>query len=134
MRYAIFLEKDPGSDYGVTVPDLPGCFSAGTTVEEALENAEEAILTHIEGLMMDGDAIPNPSSIDLLKDQNQSSDVIWGIVTVDITRLSTQIKRINITLPEYILSKIDTYIKEEGENRSGLLATAALEYISRHRM
>jgi len=37
MRYPITLQKDPGSDYGATVPDLPGCFSAGETMESALE-------------------------------------------------------------------------------------------------
>ena len=61
MRYPVFLQKDSMSDYGVTIPDLPGCFSAGTTVEEALANAEEAVLTHIEGLFLDNDPVPTPS-------------------------------------------------------------------------
>ena len=51
-------------DYGVTVPDLPGCFSAGSTIDEAILNAEEAILTHIEGLLMDDEIVPPPSKID----------------------------------------------------------------------
>jgi predicted RNase H-like HicB family nuclease len=37
MRYPVVIHKDLDSDYGVTVPDLPGCFSAGTTLDEALE-------------------------------------------------------------------------------------------------
>ena len=52
MRYPIAIESgDAGHAYGVVVPDLPGCFSAGDTLDEALTNAQEAILLHIEGLL-----------------------------------------------------------------------------------
>jgi predicted RNase H-like HicB family nuclease len=44
MKYSVVLHKDPQSDYSVTVPDLPGCFSAGNTIEEALSMAREAIV------------------------------------------------------------------------------------------
>jgi len=50
MRYPVVIHKDQDSDYGVTVPDLPGCFSAGSTVDEAIDNAVEAIECHVEGL------------------------------------------------------------------------------------
>ena len=66
MRYPIIIHKDPESDFGITVPNLPGCFSAGSTMEEALQNAEEAILTHIEGLLLDNDPIPTPATIEEL--------------------------------------------------------------------
>lgn len=134
MKYAVFLEKDDNSDYGVTVPDLPGCFSAGTTVEEALENVQEAILTHVEGLLMDNETVPNPSSIAKLKDEILSQNIIWSIVNADIAKLSKEVKRINITIPENILSKIDSFAQREGETRSGFLASAAIEYISQHSM
>jgi predicted RNase H-like HicB family nuclease len=132
MKYPVFLEKDIYSDYGVTVPDLPGCFSSGVTIEEALENVQEAILTHVEGLLMDNEVIPNPSSIEELKRGVNSDKVTWGLVTVDLAKLSNEVKRINVSIPENILSKIDTFAQREGETRSGLLATAALEYISQH--
>ena len=48
MRYPIVVHTDDGSSYGVTVPDLPGCFSAGDTLDEAFEMAREAIFGHIE--------------------------------------------------------------------------------------
>ena len=134
MKYPVFLEKDSTSDYGVTVPDLPGCFSAGATVEEALENAQEAILTHVEGLMMDNEVVPNPSAIERLKAEIDTPDILWGIVNVDLAKLSKEVKRINITMPENILSKIDSFAEREGETRSGLLASAAIEYISQHSM
>ncbi len=132
MRYPIYIEKEKQSDYGVTVPDIPGCFSAGRTCEDALENAQEAILTHIEGLLLDNESIPVPSTIEALREKNKEKDLIWGIVPVDLSLLSKEVKRVNITLPKNILSKIDTFAEKEGKTRSGLLANAAIEYISQH--
>jgi len=130
MRYPIILQKDPDSDYGVTVPDLAGCFSAGENMESALENAEEAILTHIEGLLMDNDPIPSPSTMDSLKKRHRGKDIVWGIVSVDLSKLSERARRINITIPEKLLTKIDSFAEKAGETRSGLLVSAALEYIA----
>jgi len=132
MRYAIFIEKDISSDYGVTVPDLPGCFSAGSTIDEALCNAQEAILTHIEGMFMDNETIPFASSIEILKQKYKNQEFIWALCEIDTSKLSENIKRVNITIPERLLTKIDTCAKDEGESRSGFLTHAALEYISRN--
>ena len=54
------------------------------------------------------------------------------MVTIDIGKLSKVVKRINVTIPENILTKIDTYAEKEGESRSGFLASAAMEYIAQH--
>jgi predicted RNase H-like HicB family nuclease len=132
MKYPVYLEKDADSDFGVVVPDLPGCYSAGETCDAALENAEEAILTHIEGLMLDKEPIPSPGSIEEHKKIYKSNAFIWALVHVDMSRLSQETKRVNIIMPVNILSKIDAYADKEGETRSGLLATATMEYISRH--
>jgi len=134
MKFPILIEKDEDSDYGVIVPDLPGCYSAGTTYEDAMMNAEEAILTHLEGMMMDSDPIPMPSSIQHLQDKIGSGEGVWALVSVNINQLSKEIKRINITLPEIILTKIDSFASKENESRSGLLTKAVMEYISQHGM
>jgi predicted RNase H-like HicB family nuclease len=131
MRYPVIIHKDPGSDYGVTVPDLPGCFSAGETLEEALENAQEAVLTHTEGMMKDSDPIPSPTSLERLRELVTDTDVIWAVVSVDLAKLSERAKRVNITIPEKLLGKIDSFAEKEGESRSELLVSAAMEYISR---
>jgi predicted RNase H-like HicB family nuclease len=134
MKYPIYIEKDKDSDYGVTVPDLPGCFSAGVSIEDAIKNAEEAILTHVEGLLMDDEVIPNPSTIEVLRNKYKAGKYIWGLVTVDIGKLSKDVKRVNITIPENILTKIDAFASREGKTRSGFLMTASIEYISHHSM
>lgn len=132
MKYPLIIHKDPESDYGVTIPDLPGCFSAGGTFEEAIINSQEAILTHIEGLLLDDEPIPSPTPIEELRKVIRDESVVWAIASVDLSELSERVKRINITVPEKILSKIDSFASKEGESRSGLLVHAALEYISHH--
>lgn len=132
MKYPIIIQKDPNSDYGVTVPNLPGCFSAGSTIEEAIDNAAEAVLTHVEGLLTDNDAVPAPTSVDELKKHYRDKGIIWALVEVDFSKLSNKLTRVNITMPENLLSKIDSYATRTGATRSGMLLNAALEYISNH--
>ena len=67
MNYPIAIHKDSNSDYGVIVPDLPGCFSAGSTIDEALLMAREAVELHLQGLLDDGQTIPLPSDIETLR-------------------------------------------------------------------
>ena len=64
MLYPIAIELgDDTHAYGVTVPDIAGCFSAGDTMEEALNNVREAIEFHLEGLVEDGQEIPLPTDM-----------------------------------------------------------------------
>jgi predicted RNase H-like HicB family nuclease len=130
MRYPVVIHKDPESDYGITVPDLPGCFSAGATMDEALQEAVEAIETHLEGLLLDGEPIPSPTSIEDHQSNPDYADGVWALVTVDVTKLSGKTRRINITLPERVLNVMDKYAAEHGGTRSGLIAEAAIEYIA----
>ncbi|MBU2610027.1 MAG: type II toxin-antitoxin system HicB family antitoxin [Chloroflexi bacterium] len=129
MRYPVVIHKEPESDYGVTVPDLPGCFSAGKTMDEVLKEVVEAIECHLEGLLLDGESIPLPKTIESHRDNLDYAAGIWAFVTVDITKLSGKTRRVNITLPERVLTVMDKYASEHGETRSGLIAEAAIEYI-----
>jgi len=132
LNYPVVIHKDKDSDYGVTVPDLPGCFSAGETLEDVLENAKEAIMCHVEGLMMDGEPVPNATSIENHRNNKSYKDGIWALVPVDLTKISGKAKRINITIPERLLAQVDHFAKDKGEKRSGLFLNAAMEYISQH--
>jgi predicted RNase H-like HicB family nuclease len=86
MHYPIAIHKDPDSDYGVTVPDLPGCFSAGSTVDEAMLMAREAIELYLDTLIEEGREIPLPSEVEVLKQRPEFADAMWAFVTVDYTR------------------------------------------------
>ena len=132
MKYPVVIHKDENSDYGVTFPDLPGCFSAGETIEEALANAQEAAECHIEGILIDSEPIPAPARISNHTKNPHFKDGIWALVEVDLSKLSLKSKRVNITMPERLLNSLDHFAEKHGETRSGVLAQAATEYISSH--
>lgn len=132
MRFPIVIHKDTDSDYGVIVPDLPGCYSAGGTIDETFSNAVEAIECHVEGMLIDGEPLPSPRSVEHYQADKKYADGVWALVDVDVSRLSGKARRVNITLPERVLDQIDSFAARHGETRSGLLAHAALEYVASH--
>jgi predicted RNase H-like HicB family nuclease len=132
MRYPIVIHKDQKSDYGVSIPDLPGCFSAGSTIEEAINMAQEAAECHIEGLLIDSEPVPVPTGIEAHRDNPDFEKGFWALVEVDITKLSLKSKRINITMPERLINTVDQYAKRYGSSRSGLLSQAVTEYMASH--
>lgn len=127
MRYPALIHKDTHSDYGVSVPDLPGCFSAGETIEEALAMAREAIELHLEGMLEDGADIPLPSDIQSLQvTLADAENGTWALVEVDTDALMGPAERINITIPRHALRKIDAAAQQSGLNRSQFLTQSGL--------
>ncbi len=61
-KYAVVFEK-AADNWAAYVPDLPGCVTTGPTIEETRRLIAEAIEFHIEGLRMDGDPVPEPTTI-----------------------------------------------------------------------
>lgn len=134
MRYPVVIHKDKECDYGVTVPDLPGCFSAGDTFDDALVQVVEAIECHIEGLLIDEEQLPLPSPIEKHQQNPDCADDVWALVTVDLSKLSGKAKRINITLPQRLVTVMDRFASAHGETRSGLIAQATIEYMAAHEL
>ena len=128
-NYPVVIHKDRGSDYGVTVPDLPGCFSAGRTMDDALAMVREAIELHLEGLIEEGQIVPEPGAVEDHMREAQYRNGTWALVSVDPAVLRVKAKRINVTFPERVLDAVDRQAKAEGDTRSGLLAKAALAYM-----
>lgn len=132
MKFPVVLHKDADSDYGVTVPDVPGCFSAGTTVSEALENAQEALALHFEGLVADGEPLPQAQDVDAHIGNPDFAGGVWAVVDFDVTPYLGKSVRFNATLPENLLQRIDDQVKKDHRyaSRSGFLAAAALRELS----
>ena len=130
MIYPYAIHKDPDSDYDVSFPDLLGCVTAGETIEEARIMAQEAAEAHLEVFVDDGDPLPRPSRIDdYVNHPDFEGALFWGVVSIDISKLSNKTKRINITVPERELAAIDAYAKALGLKRSSFLVSAALEKV-----
>ena len=129
MRYPVAIE--PGTDaaaWGVIVPDLPGCFSAGDTLEEAMVQAEDAITGWIETALDDGQAIPAPSPVEALRTAHPEFEGwLWALVKVDPAMLDNTLERVNISLPRRVLHRLDARARSAGETRSGFIARLAVE-------
>lgn len=111
-----------GEGYSVFFPDVPGCVSAGRTQAEAFANAEAALEGHLELLAQEGAPLPHPS--DEVEVDNDIEEVCRFLARVE---LPGKAMRINITMPEGLVSRIDRVTK----NRSGFLAEAARDRLTR---
>lgn len=126
MRFLIAIE--PGTkttSFGVVVPDLPGCFSAGDTLDDAMNNAREAIDLWCESVIEDGGDVPIAKPLAEHQADPDFAGWIWAVAEVPVERFFGPAEKINVTLPRLLLAKIDDYARSHGESRSGFLAEAA---------
>ncbi|MFH1060695.1 MAG: type II toxin-antitoxin system HicB family antitoxin [Pseudomonadota bacterium] len=122
-HYIALLRKEPDTVYGVDFPDFPGCVSAGENLEEARRNAAEALKLHLAGLLEDGEAIPEPLTLDAVMADPANTDAVAFLVGLD--QEPTKSVRVNITLPESELIRIDQAARRQGLSRSAFLLRAA---------
>ena len=87
-HYPIVIHKDPDSDYCVTVPDLPGCVTAGDTLDDAQNQALEVIQCPIEGMLLDGDPVPEAKDISHYQNNPDYADGTWKSVAITLPDIS----------------------------------------------
>lgn len=127
-RYPAVVHKQRRSSYGVSFPDFPGCISAGDTPEEAFRSAEEALQLHVDGMVEDGEELPQPSSIEALYTSFAGQKVVVGLVPVLVPAPT---KRINISIDGNLLEAIDAAAQARGQTRSGFLSEGARTILAR---
>ena len=125
--YIALLRKDRRSDYSVDFPDLPGCVTAGKTLDEAREFAREALVLHLQGLGEDGEAIPAPSSLDAIMAKRSNQDAV--ALLVEAPAKKPRAVPVTITVAEDLNELVRTKAAEFGMSQSGLYATAVREYL-----
>jgi predicted RNase H-like HicB family nuclease len=131
MEIAVAIFKDKGSVYGVNVPDIRGCHSWGNTIDEALKNAKKAIYDHVETLVELGQPVEiSQSTIEALIQSAEYAGAVWALVDVELEKLDSKPERINISIPRFVLTKIDNFAESRHETRSGVIARAALQLIA----
>lgn len=132
MLYPVVIHQEGESAYGVIVPDIPGCFSAGDTLEEALSNVREAIDLQLESFVEDDEDIPSASDMKSLSNDPEYSGGIWALVDIDITQYLGKADRLNITLPHNLVYRIDKKVSDNKlfKNRSQFLAEASLRLLA----
>ncbi|MBE0463891.1 MAG: type II toxin-antitoxin system HicB family antitoxin [Halomonadaceae bacterium] len=136
MLFPIAIERgDNDHAYGVTVPDLLGCHSAGDSFEEAMINAKEAIEGWLEVAVEYGDPIPEATSIEHHMDNPDFEGWVWAVVDIDLTPYLGKSHKINVTLPDLLLKQIDDFVAGHpgDKTRSGFLARVAMAELTRAR-
>jgi predicted RNase H-like HicB family nuclease len=123
MEYIAYLHKDRDSDYGVSFPDFPGCITAGRSLDEASRMAAEALALHIQGMIEDGDPLPEPSTVDDIAADADRRGAVAFLVSVAPPDATV---RVNITARESQIARIDALAEAAGLTRSGYMVQAAI--------
>ena len=122
--YPVIIHKEAKSAFGVIVPDLPGCFSAGATLDEAIRNVQEAVEVHMFG----EDIAPEPSALDRWKADAQYRDAYAvTLAPVDLSFMNDTTVRVNITARKSELAIVDRAAKRAHMDRSAYLVASAIE-------
>ena len=131
MKYAVAVHKETDSCYGVTVPDIEGCFSAGDTLDEALANSHQAINAHLECLADEGTLPPIAKPIDDYLANEDYLNVIWCYIDVDTSAFLGKTEKATVTLPALLINRIDDLVNEGTiKSRSAFLAESATKQLS----
>lgn len=126
LTYLAILEPGEDGSYGISFPDLPGCYSFCDSLAEAGQMAAEAAELHVYGMENDGDPIPEPST-SLPPEETAGMVVMPVTIHPDMYRLKRDNERVktNITLPVWLKKMAE----EKKVNYSRLLETALLDYL-----
>ncbi len=127
-NYIALIHNDSDSDYGVSFPDFPGCVTAGVTIDEAKDMAQEALSGHMKLMKEFGEVISDPSSLEKVIACSENEDVIAFFI-VSVQEKKSKKVRVNITVPEEDLNQIDSFASQHGMSRSAFLLKAAQDSI-----
>jgi predicted RNase H-like HicB family nuclease len=131
-RYVALIDGKAGA-YGVVVPDLPGCTSAGATTDEALRNAVAAVRLWAEDALADGERLPRPRNAEELRSDPDVAEAVANGAALAIVPLLLDAGRpakANLSIDAGLLAAIDDAAQEHGLTRSAFLASAAREKIA----
>jgi predicted RNase H-like HicB family nuclease len=123
VEYIAYLHKDKASDFGVSFPDFPGCVTAGKTLEEARELAVEVLALHMAGMIEDGEALPEPSTLDALAKDPAMRGAVAFLVSAEAPEKTV---RVNITARESQIEAIDRLARKAGMSRSAYMVQSAV--------
>ena len=129
MIYPAYVHLgDESRAHGVTLPDFEGCFSAADNYADLQKNIQEAVELHFEG---EGFEIPEPSDISDLESSAEYVGGVWMLVDIDISKLDSKPMRLNVSLPGYIVSRMDAFASSHHLTRSALIVKATEAFLER---
>lgn len=134
MRYPIYLHQADDGSFSGFVPDVIGCYLAGDTIDDAIVDAANALDTYFEYMSEKGQTPAEAKTVaDHLNDEDCNGG-IWAYVDIDLTKYEGRTTKLNITLPQFLLARIDDYVNSHREyhSRSGFFAELARRELTKH--
>ncbi|MFA1018939.1 type II toxin-antitoxin system HicB family antitoxin [Enterobacter sp. SAT-E-asb] len=129
MFYPAYIHSDSDGSASGFFPDVPGCFFAGDSLDDAFQDARDALTAHFEALFEMDNALPLPGNVEahLESRPEDFTGGQWLLVDINMKQFDGRAERINITMPRRLLIKIDSFVSEHPQfgNRSAFLAEAA---------
>lgn len=122
MLYPVYVHKDKDSAFGLTVPDLPGCFAAADEPAGIPSAAQEAVEVHYGN---DAEPITAPTGADQWAGSKDFKGGSWMLVDIDLAKVRDKAVRVNVSMSEALLQRIDQYASKRRISRSAFLAAAA---------
>lgn len=130
MAQVVMLIHEENGAFGASFPDFPGATTVADSLDTLIPKAAEMLAFHVSGMVEDGEPIPAVRTPGRLHEDPEFREevarpgaMLW-LLEVDLPGKSV---RVNITLEEGILKRIDRAARAAGETRSGFLAAAAKE-------
>lgn len=123
-RYVALIDGEPGA-FGVVIPDCVGCSAMGDTVEEALDNAAEALRDWAEAIEAQGGAVPTPRSSAQIRADAEAEGFAVTYASVPLIRHLGRPVKANLSLDSGILAAIDATASRLGVTRSALVEMLA---------
>jgi len=120
----MIVYKSEDSGYGGLLPDFPGCFPMGETLDALLADVQDAVETWMEG--EDPAIFPTPTSLDVVQTSPDAKNRALVLVDVNTAFLEQVTERVNITIPRYALAAIDKMAKSQGLSRSAYMVRSSL--------
>lgn len=118
--YVMEIHQTDNGHLSAHFPDLPGCITGGADMADLIASAEEALEVHISGLHEDKDPIPDATPLESLPRDPDAYG--YGLVRAD---MPASFVRVNISIDESLLRRIDSAASREQTTRSGWLASLA---------
>jgi predicted RNase H-like HicB family nuclease len=129
--YIAYVYKDPNSSFGVSFPDLPGCYGAGESYDEAICNAKTSLREYALALADEGDDMPHPRTHgELAGDTTEAIEMRNAAFIIEVPLITVgQKRRVNVSLDDRILNAIDKACEAAGVNRSAFLTSIAVKWL-----
>lgn len=131
MARIVMLIHEEDGRYGASFPDFPGATTVAADLDTLYRKAAEMLAFHIDGMAEAGDPLPVVRSLDAWRQDAgflaDAADAVVGLLDIDLPGRAV---RVNISLEEGLLRRIDRAAEAAGESRSGFLAQAAKARLS----